>query len=252
MRSFKKLFALSVLLVTTFESIDSFGAGPDEEPTRKRGRSDSSVDEDSAGGFREEVRRPVKRATVEDLLTAIATERLADAERMIRVGAEVNTINDRLETPLSVAVKKMANNSSEIVISGIGDLEAERQERAEKYQKFKEIALQLKAAGAKVDCLDEDGDTLLTYVGYTGKWKMVPFLVNELGCDVNAQGDGDESILMLATSAGNTNLVKLLLESGAKKELINEAGKTAKEQAEDNGLNDILETLNNFNISTKK
>ena len=51
---------------------------------------------------------------------------------------------------------------------------------------------------------------------YTDLFGNFPFILNENGADINAKDKDGETVLMYAARGGNTDIVNLLLDKGAK------------------------------------
>ncbi len=77
---------------------------------------------------------------------------------------------------------------------------------------------------------------------FAGAATLTRYLLNQ-GFDVNAQMNGDAAI-HIAAELGNTDLVKLLLQSGADKNLTNARGETAAVLATRSGHIEIAALLN--------
>lgn len=65
----------------------------------------------------------------------------------------------------------------------------------------------------------------------------------EAGADVDAQGEDEYTALQIASSCGNTAMVKLLLKHGARRDLMELYGKTALDLAILLGRSEIVDLL---------
>jgi len=99
-------------------------------------------------------------------------------------------------------------------------------------------------SGGDVKARDKDGFTALHFAAEEYLPEMARLLVAR-GADVNAQDDDGCSVLWRAVfaSAGRDEIVRLLVQNGAKDDLPNRAGETPRQLAERLGT-DVLDPKN--------
>lgn len=87
---------------------------------------------------------------------------------------------------------------------------------------------------------------------YFNNDKIVDYLINKLNFNVDEINLNNETSLMIATKENNIETVKCLLNNNANVTLKNNDQKTALDFARDNGNFEIVELLENINISNSK
>lgn len=104
-----------------------------------------------------------------------------------------------------------------------------------------EEMLRLFLPDALVDRQDEDGFTVLMYACKTESLALVQFLVEEAEVGKNVQSIKDGSTaLHTAVAANRVEIVRYLLETGANQTLVNAAGRTPQQLAEERGFADVV------------
>lgn len=89
-------------------------------------------------------------------------------------------------------------------------------------------------------------------VVYFNNDKIVDYLINKLNFNVDEINLNNETSLMIAAKENNIETVKCLLNNNANVTLKNNDQKTALDFARDNGNFEIVELLENINISNSK
>ena len=87
---------------------------------------------------------------------------------------------------------------------------------------------------------------------YFNNDKIVDYLINKLNFNVDEINLNNETSLMIASKENNIETVKCLLNNNANVTLKNNDQKTALDLARDNGNFEIVELLENINISNSK
>lgn len=87
---------------------------------------------------------------------------------------------------------------------------------------------------------------------YFNNDKIVDYLINKLNFNVDEINLNNETSLMIAAKGNNIETVKCLLNNNANVTLKNNDQKTALDFARDNGNFEIVELLENINISNSK
>jgi len=94
---------------------------------------------------------------------------------------------------------------------------------------------ELGEADVQLGSTDADGDTPLHVLIWRGDTEGALLLL-ENGAPVNAIGDMGETPLHVAISKKNIELIKALLAAGAKTDIVSEFGKTARQKANEAGI----------------
>ena len=102
-----------------------------------------------------------------------------------------------------------------------------------------DLLKQLYAKGAKID---HDGWNPLIYAASKGYREIVRFLL-DYGARVNATTDNGTTALMMAARGNHYDTVELLLKHGANASIKNEADGTALAWAQKRGYTDIVQLL---------
>ena len=136
----------------------------------------------------EKKNNPMKYETIHE---AAKNDDLADVERHLQNGVDVDARDKNGFTPLKLAMMKA-------MFAGELDM-----------AKF------LLAHGADVDATMEDGVTYLMMVAGMGKLYMVKFLVAE-GANIKARNVDGHTPLMLAEGKGHLDVAEFLKQHGAK------------------------------------
>ncbi|KAL5010337.1 hypothetical protein ScPMuIL_012642 [Solemya velum] len=104
----------------------------------------------------------------------------------------------------------------------------------------------LKEPGVHVDCLDDQGMTPLQHAAFRAKKEVCELLLAH-GADVNSNYHKDRySCLMFAALSGSKEMTRLMLDSGAKIDHVNNVGRTASQMAAFVGQHNVVFVINNF------
>ena len=101
------------------------------------------------------------------------------------------------------------------------------------------LVIKLVARGAAVNKI---GWSALHYAATSGQVRISAFLIGA-GADVNAESPNGTTPLMMAAMYGNSDTVKLLLESGAEAYLRNDQGLSAEDFARKAGREDSVRLI---------
>lgn len=97
--------------------------------------------------------------------------------------------------------------------------------------------------GAEPCALDNKGSNALMGVAFKGHQDVAKWLLEETDCDVNHQNYAGQTALMMASLFGREQLIKVLLEHGARPELMDHQGNTASKLAKAQGLSRVVEII---------
>lgn len=112
------------------------------------------------------------------------------------------------------------------------------------------VAAYLLEQGATVDLKDKNGRTALLYASSGPYPEMVGLLLRK-GAEVNVQGKTEGfTPLMMASSEGHIDVVRVLLLNGAKVDTIDRDGDTASKFARENGHMEVLKLLEEQPVGT--
>ena len=125
-------------------------------------------------------------STGDELLQAARDGDLAEVERLLEAGADVNLQGDYGGTALMAAAARGYTEMAELLIS----------------------------AGADVNLQSDYGWTALMVASKYGYTEIVEMLINA-GADVNAQNDWGNTALMNAADGGHAEIVEMLKNAGA-------------------------------------
>jgi len=95
---------------------------------------------------------------------------------------------------------------------------------------------------AKIDCVDDLGETILTYAVRINRPSLIDFLLDN-GAIVDMVDDRNLSPSMVAARADNSDIIRLLVTRGAPVDATNSDGKTALHFAASSGSAAAAETL---------
>ncbi|XP_013406731.1 ankyrin repeat and MYND domain-containing protein 2 [Lingula anatina] len=112
--------------------------------------------------------------------------------------------------------------------------------------KVDEVKHLLNEPDVRVDCMDTHGMTPLQHAAYKGK-KAVCELLLAHGANVNShEHEYGYTALMFAALSGNTEVVKLMLDAGARTDYINSVGRNASQMAAFTGQHQCVSIINNY------
>jgi len=95
---------------------------------------------------------------------------------------------------------------------------------------------ELGEAKVNIDSVGFDGDTPLHVLIWRGDTAGVLLLISN-GAPVDAPGDMGETPLHIAILKNNMEVIEALLKAGARTDIISEFGVTAKDRAQQKGIN---------------
>ena len=138
---------------------------------------------------REEQERIRRQKALDDALIVAAKGNVAEVNRLIDGGANVNAKSNDGNTPLLIAVKKGRTESGLIIIHA------------------------LIKAGADVNAKNNNGETPLFIVVGTGRAEAVTALI-KAGADIDAKSNKKSTPLFRATGYGYTKIAHALINAG--------------------------------------
>lgn len=170
---------------------------------------------------------------------------------LLNCGREINIDNQNVlgRTALSEAVYYGFSEIVTVLLSKNPDLEIADEDDNTPFtiailKNNLEIAKQLRAAGASMNSRNYKNETPLSIAVSQGKIESVKYLLGE-GCSVNERsGSLGDSVLILASRAGSTTIVELLLSyKNIKIEMMNNLRNTAVMEAAKHGFAEIVKML---------
>ena len=212
----------------------------------------------------------------QEMLEAAAQGNLAEIEKLLAQGADVNARDTNGITPLMLASAEgyreivmlllgkgadasITNNQGETAMSLTSEETIRKLLRqhglprqntsiddlcfAARIGDLQAIKNQL-LAGIDVNGRGKERISALIEASLEGKSGIVEFLL-EKGAEVNAQTEYGLTALMAASREGHLEIVKMLLQKGARIEIRNSYGEDAKMLAEKNGYKTVSELLAN-------
>jgi ankyrin repeat protein len=146
------------------------------------------------------------------------------------------------------AIRKGDDAAMRHYITNKGDLEAQT---GRGYTPFilaayhgKNTILQsLLAAGAKPCAEDKTGNNAYMGVAFRGHTETTQWLLQHTKCDVNHQNHAGQTALMMASLFGREAIIELLLAAGAKPDIVDQQGNSARALAQAQGLEKIVKRL---------
>jgi len=98
-------------------------------------------------------------------------------------------------------------------------------------------------AGADACTIDKKGNNAFMGVAFKGHDQVAKWLLENTGCNVNHQNYAGQTALMMASLFGREEMIKLLLEHGANKDLVDNQGNTSIKLAQAQGLSRVVEII---------
>ncbi|MBI5571367.1 MAG: ankyrin repeat domain-containing protein [Desulfomonile tiedjei] len=191
---------------------------------------------------------PVPRSEViQELLAKAKTSDPGEMERLLTLGADVNTRNDENDTPLIVAARSGKAELVKLFLEKGADLEAKNHARftalaeAARNGHTDSVKLLL-AAGAKVNSKTADGSTPLSLASGQGHDEVVRLLLSH-HADIKSRTSAGKTALILAASQGRLKVVTLLAERGADINASDLEGATPWTEAARNGHASVVKFL---------
>jgi len=170
----------------------------------------------------------------EELLICTEMENLRGALKALAEGAYVNARDHLGRTALSIACRNNDRKIVGLLMSRGADPGIADEEGIDAFKYAIENAdreiLEFIYAKTERDILDEHRDKSLLYATSMGYTFLVKKLVER--CDVNIQDIEGNTALMLAAKNGDVVAVKILMDAGAKIDMLNNDGHTALDYAE--------------------
>ncbi len=108
-----------------------------------------------------------------------------------------------------------------------------------------EIVWDLINAGAKIDLVDEDGDTALMEAALVHNLSVLNTLL-EAGAKVDHRNQAGQTALMNAATSGHLANVRALIRAGADMNARDEAGKTVLDYAIENNQEKVIKLLQSY------
>ncbi len=175
---------------------------------------------------------------------------------LIEKGADVNVEGPKGMTPIIIAASKGFFNCVKVLLES-EDTEVDSKDNNGTTSLmhackngYIDIVKYLILAGAGVDLVDNDGCNTLMYASYNNQLNIVEYLLQNGGLSIiNSKNNNEETTLMLAAQRGFLEVVKLLIENNAYKNIRNLNGETALMLAAREGHLEIVKLLvkNNAN-----
>ena len=188
--------------------------------------------------------RQARADAYDELIGAIKSNDLLDAEALFAKGMDVNSTDAGGNSLLMISVKAGYAEMAKLLLS--------RHALPDTRNQFGETALMLAAGngdlqlasllvqhGAKVNI---SGWNPLIYAAWRGKAKLVKYLLDQ-GADIDAVAPNGTSALMMASRGGHIETVKLLLWELADPNLKTDSGASALSWAEKEGNTEIADLL---------
>jgi ankyrin repeat protein len=136
----------------------------------------------------------IQFAKAQDIFNAVRTNQLAEVEKYVQAGTDINAANERGFTPLILAVYFLIEK------------------------------------GAHVDAQDKNGNNALMGATFKAYPHMVKILIDK-GAKVNQVNFNGASALTFAATFGQVKIAEMLLQQQADKSISDNLGKTALDYA---------------------
>ena len=141
-------------------------------------------------------------------------------EYLIKIGLQVNAVDDMNWTPLHCAAHTGQLSSVELLLKYKAkiDPEANVGETPLLLAAYKgniNVFKYLIEKGARTDVKDIQGNSLLHAAAYSGEFEIVKYIVEDMEFDINSENVYGWTPLHRAAYAGNLEVVKYLIEKGA-------------------------------------
>lgn len=154
-----------------------------------------------------------------DLLDAARRLTAIDVQQWLDEGAEINTVDDKGDTALSLAARRGDLQIVELALQSGASPDVQPAAGGSPLIDaaaggHRALVGTLLRAGARIDLKDSEGRTALFRSAARGDIETVTLLL-EHGADPNDRRDNGVTALMIAAESGSTDLVELLLANGA-------------------------------------
>uniref|UniRef100_A0A8C4PZ72 Ankyrin repeat and MYND domain containing 2a n=2 Tax=Eptatretus burgeri TaxID=7764 RepID=A0A8C4PZ72_EPTBU len=135
-----------------------------------------------------------------------------------------------------------------MVLTKKGDLVEEERELLTNVSQgnVEEVERLLKLKNVRINCLDEHGMSPLMHAAYKGRANVCEVLLKH-AADVNVnEHEHGYTTLMFAGLSGNKKITRMMLDAGAKTDMVNSVGRTAAQMAAFVGQHECVTIINNY------
>jgi len=155
------------------------------------------------------------KANDSDIFTAAREGDSAAIQAYLQQGGDINVTNAKSYTPFILAAY---------------------------YGHIQALETMLKS-GAHACVVDNKGSNAFMGVAFKGHLQVAKWILEHTGCDVNHQNYAGQTALMMASLFGREEMIRLLLQYGANRDLIDYQGNTSVKLAQAQGLSRVVEII---------